>query len=74
MKAMLRFLRRLSGDASGWSAAEYALLLALVAAVAGFGMLALGESLADFFGGYGEFTTMDNVPGGRQMGWRTNAQ
>ncbi len=74
MKAMLLFLRRFSGDASGWSAMEYAFLLMLVAAVAGFGMLALGNSLSEFFTGYGEAATVSNVPGGREItGWKPNA-
>jgi len=48
MKVMIRFLRRLVRDVAGGPATEYALLLALVAAVAGFGMIALGDSLSQF--------------------------
>jgi Flp pilus assembly pilin Flp len=48
MKAS-HFLRRLCQDKSGGPATEAALLIALVAAVAGFGMVALGESLGQFF-------------------------
>jgi Flp pilus assembly pilin Flp len=36
-------------DEAGGPATEAALLIALVAAVAGFGMVALGESLGQFF-------------------------
>ncbi len=46
---MIRFYRRLVRDVAGGPATEYALLLALVAAVAGFGMIALGGSLSQFY-------------------------
>ena len=46
---MFRFLRRLVRDVAGGPATEYALLLMLVAAVAGFGMIALGGSLGQFY-------------------------
>ena len=54
MKVMLRFLRWLVRDTSGGPATEYALLLMLVAAVAGFGMIALGESLGQFYSDSGD--------------------
>ncbi len=54
MKVMFCFLRRLAGDASGGPATEYALLLMLVAAVAGFGMIVIGDSLSQFYSDAGE--------------------
>jgi Flp pilus assembly pilin Flp len=51
---MFRFLRRLFSSASGGPATEYALLLMLVAAVAGFGMIVLGDSLSQFYSNAGE--------------------
>ena len=59
MKVMLRFLRRLAGDASAGPATEYALLLMLIAAVAGFGMLVLGGSLSQFYSDAGEAVSME---------------
>ncbi len=49
MNVMFRFFRRLVRDVAGGPITEYALLLALVAAVAGFGMIALGGSLSQFY-------------------------
>ncbi len=49
MMFMICFLRRLVRDVAGGPATEYALLLMLVAAVAGFGMIALGDSLSQFY-------------------------
>lgn len=46
---MLSILSRLVNDRSGGPAMEYALLLALVAAIAGFGMISLGDSLGGFY-------------------------
>lgn len=43
------FLIRLAKEEAGGPATEAALLLALVAAIAGFGMVVLGDSLANFF-------------------------
>ncbi len=43
------FVIRLARDEAGGPATEAALLLALVAAIAGFGMVTLGDSLANFF-------------------------
>ena len=54
MKVMIRFLRRLVRDVAGGPATEYALLLMLVAAVAGFGMISLGGSLSQFYADAGE--------------------
>ena len=51
---MIRFIRRLVRDVSGGPATEYALLLMLVAAVAGFGMIGLGGSLSQFYADAGE--------------------
>ena len=56
MKVMLCFLRRLIRDVAGGPATEYALLLILVAAVAGFGMIGLGDSLRQFYSDAGEAT------------------
>ena len=49
MKAMLRFLRRLVRDVAGGPATQWAILLMLVAAVAGFAMFVLGDALIAFF-------------------------
>ena len=49
MNVMIRFFRRLVRDLAGGPATEYALLVVLVAAVAGFGMIALGGSLSEFY-------------------------
>ena len=63
MKVMIRFLRRLAGDACGGPATEYALLLMLIAAVAGFGMIVLGDSLGQFYSDAGEsFSTEVAMP------------
>ncbi len=51
---MIRFFRQLVRDLAGGPSTEYALLLALVAAVAGFGMIALGDSLSEFYADAGE--------------------
>ncbi len=48
------FLKRFSKNEDGGPATEAALLVALVAAIAGFGMVALGDSLAAFFTDVGE--------------------
>ncbi len=40
---------RLKTDVTGGPAVEYALLVSLVAAVAGFGMVSLGDSLGSFY-------------------------
>ena len=48
------FVIRLVKDEAGGPATEAALLLALVAAIAGFGMITLGDSLANFFQTAGE--------------------
>ncbi len=49
MKVMLRFLRRLVRDVAGGPATELALLLMLIAVVAGIGMIALGSSLSQYY-------------------------
>ncbi len=49
MKVMLRFLRRLVRDVAGGPATELALLLMLIAVVAGIGMIALGDALSAFY-------------------------
>ena len=54
MNVMIRFFRRLVRDVAGGPATEYALLLMLVAAVAGFGMIALGGSLSEFYADAGD--------------------
>ena len=41
------FARRVAKDESGYIGAQYALLLALASAIAGFGMLLLADSIAD---------------------------
>ena len=46
---MLGFLRRIVRDIAGTPATEWAVFLMLVAAVAGFGMLVLGDALAAFY-------------------------
>ncbi len=51
MKVMIRFSRRLVRDVAGGPAVELALLLALIAAVAGFGMIVLGDALSAFYSG-----------------------
>ena len=51
---MLRFLRRLVRDVAGGPATEYALWFVLVVAIAGFGMIVLGDSLSQFFSDAGE--------------------
>ena len=43
------FLKRFARSEDGGPATEAALLLALVAAIAGFGMLFLGEALSTFY-------------------------
>ncbi len=61
---MIRFIRRLVRNVAGGPATEYALLLMLVAAVAGFGMIALGGSLSQFYAGGAVITdfTMPSQP------------
>ncbi len=49
MSVKIRFFRRLVRDVAGGPATEYALLGMLVAAVAGFGMIALGGSLSQYY-------------------------
>jgi Flp pilus assembly pilin Flp len=49
MKVMIRFLRRIVRDIAGTPATEWAVFLMLVAAVAGFGMLVLGDALAAIY-------------------------
>ncbi len=46
---MWQIFKCLAKDQSAGPATEYALLVALVAAVAGFGMLSLGDSLGNFY-------------------------
>lgn len=46
--------RRLAKNASAGPATEYALLLMLIAAVVGFGMIVLGDSLSRFYSDAGE--------------------
>jgi Flp pilus assembly pilin Flp len=48
------FLKRFAQSDDGGPATEAALLLALVAAIAGFGMVILGDSLASFYESAGE--------------------
>ncbi len=67
MKVMIRFLRRLVRDVAGGPATEYALLLALVAAVAGFGMIALGDSLSQFYADAGEAVITEFVMPSQDM-------
>ncbi len=63
MMFMICCLRRLVMDVAGGPATEYALLLMLVAAVAGFGMIALGDSLSGFYSDAGEaFITEFEMP------------
>ncbi len=63
MKVMLCSLRRLIRDVAGGPATEYVLLLMLVAAVAGFGMIALGDSLSHFYSDAGgEVLTETKMP------------
>ncbi len=59
MKVMIRFLRHLFRDVAGGPATEYALLLMLVSAVAGFGMIVLGDSLSGFYSDTGEAVITD---------------
>ena len=46
---VLTFLKRFAQNEDGAPAVEYAFLLALIAAIAGFGMIFLGEALSTFF-------------------------
>ncbi len=46
---MRTFLKRFAQSDDGFSAAEAAMLLALVAAVAGFAMIFFGEALSTLF-------------------------
>ncbi len=66
MNVMIRFFRRLVRDVAGGPATEYAILLMLVAAVAGFGMIALGGSLSQFYADAGGTvfteTTLPSAP------------
>ena len=48
------FLKRFAQSDDGGPATEAALLLALVAAIAGFGMVILGDSLSSFYSDAGE--------------------
>ncbi len=48
------FVKRFVRSEDGGPATEAALLLALVAAIAGFGMITLGESLSGFYTDAGE--------------------
>ena len=48
------FLKRFAQSEDGGPATEAALLLALVAAIAGFGMIFLGEALSTFYTAAGE--------------------
>ncbi len=48
------FLKRFAQSDEGGPATEAALLLALVAAIAGFGMIFLGEALSTFYEAAGE--------------------
>ena len=49
MKRLGSVLVRLAKDESGMESMEVALGIALVAAIAGFGMIVLGDALANFF-------------------------
>ena len=49
MKVMLRFLRRLVRDVAGGPATQWAILLMLAAAVAGFAIFILGDALSALF-------------------------
>lgn len=46
-------IRRLFLDDSGMESVEVALSIALIAAIAGFGMLFLGDALANWYGSAG---------------------
>ncbi len=46
---ILTFVKRFAKSEDGGPATEAALLLALVAAIAGFGMIFLGEALSAFY-------------------------
>ena len=48
------FLKSFARGDQGGPATEAALLLALVAAIAGFGMVFLGDALSNFYKGAGE--------------------
>lgn len=48
---MNKFIKNLIKDVKGASAVEYALIIALIAAVIGVGIAAFGDSLNDFFSG-----------------------
>ena len=67
MKVMIRFFWRLVRDVAGGPVTEYALLLMLVAAVAGFGMIGLGESLSQFYADAGEAVMTDFVMPSQDM-------
>ncbi len=67
MKVMIRFLRRLVRDVAGGPVTEYALLLMLIAAVAGFGMIGLGESLSQFYADAGEAVITEFVMPSQDM-------
>ncbi len=51
---ILTFVKRFAKSEDGGPATEAALLLALVAAIAGFGMIFLGEALSAFYTTAGE--------------------
>ncbi len=67
MNVMIRIFRRLVRDVAGGPATEYALLLMLVAAVAGFGMIGLGGSLNQFYSDAGEAVITDFVMPSQDM-------
>ncbi len=49
MKVMLHFLRRLVRGVAGGPGKEWAVILMLVAAVAGFGTIVMGDALSAFY-------------------------
>ncbi len=67
MKVMLRFLRRLVRDVAGTPATEWVMLLMLLAAVAGFGMIVLGDSLSQFYSDAGEAVITEFVMPSQDM-------
>ncbi len=54
-----RLLRRVVKDDRGMESVEVALSIALIAAVAGFGMVILGDALATWFNEAGESFSSD---------------
>ncbi len=62
MKVMLHFLRRLVREVAGEPATEWAILLMLVAAVAGLALFILGDALYAFYSDVSE-NPFGNNPG-----------